>query len=79
LLKLHSIPLSIRHSFLGNLEIDIPWNKLTSAPVEVKLSNVMIVLKLEKVLDAFKEQQDHRQNGKLILIKNYLAYLLKKS
>lgn len=33
LLKLHNIPLSIKLSFLGNLEIDIPWNKLTSAPV----------------------------------------------
>ena len=43
---MHNIPLSIKLSFLGNLEIDIPWNKLTSAPVEIKLSNVMIVLKL---------------------------------
>lgn len=39
----------------------------------------MIVLKLEKVLDAFKEQEDLKENAKLILIKNYLAYLLKKS
>lgn len=51
LLKLHNIPLSIKYSYLGALELDVPWNKLSSAPVNIKLSNVYIVLGLEKVLD----------------------------
>jgi hypothetical protein len=78
LLKQHSIPLSIKLSFLGSLEIDVPWNKLTSAPVEIKLSDVLIVLKLEKIV-GFQEAEDLRQNAKLLLIKNYVSYLMKKS
>jgi vacuolar protein sorting-associated protein 13A/C len=33
LLRAHHIPLSLSFSFIGGLDIDIPWNRLSSAPV----------------------------------------------
>lgn len=51
LLKLHNIPLSVKFSYLGGLELDVPWNKLSSAPVEIKLNNLYIVFSLEKLTD----------------------------
>jgi vacuolar protein sorting-associated protein 13A/C len=46
LLRLSNIPFSIKYSFLGSLELDIPWKKLNSAPVEIKVDQVYIVFKL---------------------------------
>ena len=49
LLKVHNIPLNIKYSHIGSLTIDIPWNKLSSAAVEIKIADILIVLNIDKI------------------------------
>ena len=72
------MPLSIQFSYIGGLELDIPWNKLSSAPVEIKLSDVYLVFSLDQFVDRISEDKLD-QNAKYLLIKKYVEYILKKS
>jgi vacuolar protein sorting-associated protein 13A/C len=75
LLKAKNIPFTIKYSHIGSLSIDIPWKSLSSTPVEVKVSDVYIVLKMEQFTSVSKKIEEE----KLSLIKNYIEYLIKKS
>lgn len=75
LLRAHHIPLSLSFSFIGGLDIDIPWNRLSSAPVEIQLSNVLLVLRFE----APTSSAAPHQHPKLLLLQNYFAHLMKAS
>lgn len=37
------LPLELKFSSIGRLIIKIPWNKLSSSPVEVVLEDILIV------------------------------------
>lgn len=39
------LPLDIQHSMIGRLVIKVPWTKLSSAPVEVLIEDVLLVVK----------------------------------
>jgi vacuolar protein sorting-associated protein 13A/C len=49
LFKTNNIPLTIKYSSIRRLSIDVPWSKLSSAPVEIKIDGIFIVLKMNKV------------------------------
>ena len=74
LLKKENIPVSLTYSSISSLSIDIPWNKLSSAPVEIKISGIYIAFRLEKMRSVDKKIEAE----KLALIKNYADHLAKK-
>ena len=45
-LKSKNVPISLKYSSIGSLSIDVPWNKLSSAPVEVNIENILLVFKI---------------------------------
>jgi vacuolar protein sorting-associated protein 13A/C len=72
----HKLPFLLNHSHIGGLRIIVPWNKLSSMPVEITLTNVYLFLKM-KDTDTKIELQDIINNQKE-LIKKYCEYLTKK-
>jgi vacuolar protein sorting-associated protein 13A/C len=38
------LPVEILHSMIGRLVINVPWNKLSSSPVEVLIEDVLLVV-----------------------------------
>ena len=45
--QLINIPLNLNFGLIGKLKISVPWNKLSSSPVEIHLENVFIVISPE--------------------------------
>ena len=74
LLKKENIPLSLKYSSISSLSIDVPWTKISSAPVEIKISGIYIVFQLDKIKSIDKKIEAQ----KLALIKNYVDHLTKK-
>ena len=58
--------------------MDIPWNRLSSAAVEIKIKDVYLVFRLEGFSDLGLEEK-LEENGKYLLIKNYVEHILRKS
>lgn len=38
------LPVELIHSTIGRLVMKVPWNKLSSAPVEVLIEDILIVI-----------------------------------
>ncbi len=39
-----NLPLELRYSFIGNLEIVVPWTKLSILPVELNILNIFVII-----------------------------------
>ena len=44
IIDLLELPFKLQFSSIGKLQVSVPWNKLSSAPVEVLLEKVLIII-----------------------------------
>jgi len=71
------LPLRIKLSSLGSLRILVPWNKLSSQPVDITVTDVVLCLELD-TRSMVSEVRDFVQ-AKKTLVQNYCKYILQQS
>ena len=69
LLLASKLPFSLKFSHIGALKVIVPWNKLSSAPVEITITDVYLVLQMKDT--ASKVDLNDIVLNKKELIKNY--------
>lgn len=70
------LPFDLIFSHIGGLRIIVPWNKLSSMPVEITLTDVYLFLRMKET-DSKIELKDIIANKKE-LVKNYCEHLSTK-
>ena len=76
LLLASKLPFQLKYSHIGSLKVIVPWNKLSSSPVEITITDVYLFLHL-KDTESQVDLKDIIANKKE-LIKNYCDYLSSK-
>lgn len=71
------LPLRIKFSSLGSLRILVPWNKLSSQPVDITVSDVVLCLELD-TREVVSDVSDFIK-AKVTLVQNYCRHALQQS
>lgn len=70
------LPFTLKFSHIGGLRVIVPWNKLSSMPVEITITDVYLFLRM-KDADSKVELKDiilHKKD----IVKNYCEFLSAK-
>lgn len=71
------LPLRVKFSSLGSLRVIVPWNKLSSQPVDITITDVVLCLELDTrgLVSDVRDFIDAKKS----LVQNYCRHVLEQS